>query len=77
MAKITPFVNRARRRQTQRRGFWTETPEGYMVHVQGDPNMSAETLAALMDMADLAVKQFSTSEPEQDREEENTCESST
>jgi hypothetical protein len=37
-------------------GFWTATPSGPM-HVSGDPHMSDETLGALRELAELAVRQ--------------------
>jgi hypothetical protein len=40
-------------------GFWTKTPDGHTVHINGDPNMSEETRLALSVMLDEAAKQFS------------------
>ena len=39
-------------------GFWTKTPDGHVIHVNGDPGMSKETLFALGIMMDEAAKQF-------------------
>lgn len=41
-----------------------------MVHISGDPQMDPKTLAALTEMMDLAVKQFSKAKPEQDQKDE-------
>ncbi len=37
------------------RGFWTTTPSGVTAHVQGDPDMSDESLEALQSLIDLAA----------------------
>lgn len=37
-------------------GFWTTTPEGGTVHINGDPNMPEETLNALLGLMDAAAK---------------------
>lgn len=39
-------------------GFWTKTPDGHVVHVNGDPGMSEATLFALKIMVDEAARQF-------------------
>ncbi len=39
-------------------GFWTKTPEGHAVHVNGDPHLSEETRFILSLMIDQAAKQF-------------------
>lgn len=37
-------------------GFWVTTPEGKVAHIKGDPNMSQETLDAILSMIDQAYK---------------------
>lgn len=39
-------------------GFWTRTPEGHVIHVNGDPGVSEATRFALGIMMDEAAKQF-------------------
>jgi hypothetical protein len=39
-------------------GFWTKTPDGHTVHINGDPAMNEETRLALSVMLDEAAKQF-------------------
>lgn len=36
-------------------GFWTQTEAGHTVHVNGDPNMSEDTRAALMKVMDALI----------------------
>lgn len=36
-------------------GFWTETEQGRVIHIDGDPNMSKETRQVLCRLADEAV----------------------
>lgn len=38
-------------------GFWTTTPAGHTVHVNGDPNMPEETRLALCQLMDAYHKQ--------------------
>lgn len=40
-------------------GFWTKTPDGHVIHIAGDPNMSAETRLILSVMMVQAAKAFS------------------
>lgn len=39
-------------------GFWTKTPEGHTIHINGNPAMDAQTRLALSVMLDQAAKQF-------------------
>lgn len=39
-------------------GFWTKTPDGHTVHINGNPNMSDETRLALSILLDTTAKQF-------------------
>lgn len=39
-------------------GFWTKTPGGHTVHINGDPQMSEETRLALSVLLDAVAKQF-------------------
>ena len=39
-------------------GFWTKTPEGHTIHINGDPAMSEETRFALSVMMDKLTKEF-------------------
>lgn len=39
-------------------GFWTKTPDGHTVHINGDPNMSKETRLALCAVMDAVAKQY-------------------
>lgn len=39
-------------------GFWTTTPDGHTIHINGDPQMSKETRFALSVMLDAFAKQF-------------------
>lgn len=39
-------------------GFWTKTPDGRTIHVNGNPKMSKEQAFALSVMMDAAAKQF-------------------
>ena len=39
-------------------GFWTQTPDGLVVHVNGDPGMDEGTRFALGIMMDEVAKQF-------------------
>lgn len=39
-------------------GFYSTTPEGHTMHVNGARDMDNETLAALAQLADLAFKQY-------------------
>lgn len=38
-------------------GFWTKTPDGHVAHIDGDRDMSQETLEKLHKMLDLASRQ--------------------
>jgi hypothetical protein len=38
-------------------GFFTRSPGGLDLHVNGDRNMSDETLAAIMEISELAMRQ--------------------
>lgn len=60
---VKMFVPRSTVLITPGRGFWTGTPDGHVMHVNGDRDMSEETLNALRHLMDLAVKQFSTPGP--------------
>jgi len=48
----------ADRERNNHRGFWARTPNGSAIHVNGDPNMSDETLEMLGQVMDLAVEQY-------------------
>jgi hypothetical protein len=39
--------------------FEVTTPSGHPIRIHGNPEMAEATLAALMEMADLAYQQFS------------------
>ncbi|TXH52961.1 MAG: hypothetical protein E6Q97_14140 [Desulfurellales bacterium] len=39
-------------------GFWTQTEAGHTVHINGDPDMSAETRQALCAVMDAVAKQY-------------------
>lgn len=39
-------------------GFWTNTPDGHTVHINGDPNMSEETRLALCAVLDAVAQQY-------------------
>jgi hypothetical protein len=43
-------------------GFWTKTPGGETIHINGDPNMSEETAQALGAVMDTLVKRFNAME---------------
>src|SRR5687768_1922571 len=46
---------RCRKRLVMAKGFWTNV-DGQMVHAQGDPNMSEETLNAIAELVRCAVR---------------------
>lgn len=50
------------------RCFEVTTPAGHPLRIHGNPEMAPETLAALMEMADLAYQQFSKLETETEGE---------
>lgn len=43
--------------KTEHLGFWVETQGGQRIHIHGDPNMSPETLEALINAVNLTAGQ--------------------
>lgn len=39
-------------------GFWTNTPSGMVLHVNGNPRMSDDALAAITEVAELAMRHY-------------------